>query len=117
MVVLKEQLKSFDNCSSITYCKQLVRSLLNSLEQSFGDLFLDRKLRLASMVHPMFKLTRLKNPEDHANAVQLLKAEVAKMTCDEETDFNSQVKLYSTNLTSVVTVIYLFISFHFSQHL
>ena len=86
LVVLKGRLTYLVNCDSITVCKSLAGCLLNSLGQRFDGLFKDPHLRLAVIVHPMFKLTWLTHREEHGSAVQLLLDEAAKITTEEQTE-------------------------------
>ena len=62
LTILKSKLRKLDS-QNPKHCKPMLREILRSIDRRFGSYFTDRELRLASMVHPRFKLSWLPDDE------------------------------------------------------
>ena len=91
LVVLQKQMENLQRNSSLQQCKPIISAIIEGVKTRFGHLFDDSDLKLASILHPRFKLTWIPI-EDKEAAENLLRDEykTLKGTVSAQTDFTQR---------------------------
>ncbi|KAI9553820.1 hypothetical protein GHT06_019089 [Daphnia sinensis] len=82
--VLKANLESLKDKSSIVHCKPLIVGVLNAIHTRFHHMFWENALRLAAISNPMFRLSWLNTEAEINRAQKLLQSEFETYKEDDE---------------------------------
>ena len=74
IVALKSKLRKVEE-KGLKHCKPMLDLIFKAIDKRFGDFFQDRELKLASMLHPRFKLNWVE-VDERANAEEFFREEV-----------------------------------------
>jgi len=74
IVALKSKLRKVEE-KGLKHCKPMLDLIFKAIDQRFVDFFQDRELRLASMLHPRFKLNWVE-VDERANAEEFFREQV-----------------------------------------